>query len=56
MQLAHRIFKGLVTMAVLGIALIATLLTALWLEHRTEVTLPTLDRSIRGGPDGLRLG
>jgi len=54
MQLAHRIFKGLVTMAVLGIALIATLLTALWLEHRTEV--PTLDRSIRGGPDGLRLG
>ena len=41
MQLGRRIFKGLVTMAVRGIALIGILLTALWLEHRTEATLPT---------------
>ena len=41
MQLGRRIFKGPVTMAVRGIALIGILLTALWLEHRTEATLPT---------------
>src|ERR1700689_1317745 len=41
-RLARRIFRGLAVCAMLGILGVATLLGALWLEHRTtEVTLPT---------------
>lgn len=39
-QLRQRIFKLLAIMAVLAVAAIGSLLGALWLEHRTEVTLP----------------
>src|SRR5713101_4295776 len=40
-RLARRIFKGFAVLAMLGVLGIATLLASLWLEHRTEVTLPT---------------
>jgi len=40
-RLARRIFKGFAVLAMLGVLGIATLLASLWLEHSTEVTLPT---------------
>jgi dienelactone hydrolase len=40
-RLARRIFKGFAILAMLGVLGIAALLGSLWLEHRTEVTLPT---------------
>src|SRR3984893_14633857 len=40
-RLARRIFKGFAALAMLGVLGIAALLAWLWLEHRTEVTLPT---------------
>src|ERR1700704_5957665 len=39
-RLARRIFKGFAILAMLGVLGIAALLGSLWLEHRTEVTLP----------------
>jgi dienelactone hydrolase len=40
-RLARRIFKGFAVLAMLGVLGTGALLGALWLEHRTEVTLPT---------------
>lgn len=40
-RLARRIFKGFAVLAMLGVLGVGALLGALWLEHRTEVTLPT---------------
>jgi predicted dienelactone hydrolase len=40
-RVAHRIFKCFVMLAVFCALAITTLLASLWLEHRTEVTLPT---------------
>jgi len=40
-RLARRIFKGFAALAMLGVAGIAVLLGSLWLERRTEITLPT---------------
>src|SRR6202158_6559130 len=40
-RLARRIFTGVAVLAMLGVLGVATLLGSLWLEHRTEVTLPT---------------
>src|SRR5256885_14740540 len=39
--LARGIFKGFVVLAMLGVLGIAALLGSLWLERRTEITLPT---------------
>src|SRR2546427_1851066 len=39
--LARRIFKGFAVLAMLGVLGSAALLGSLWLERRTEVTLPT---------------
>ncbi|HWX41450.1 MAG TPA: family membership, partial [Blastocatellia bacterium] len=41
-RIARRIFKGFALLTMLGVLGIAALLVSLWLEHRTEVTLPTL--------------
>ncbi len=38
--LARRIFKGFLVLAMLGVLGVASLLGALWIEHRTELTLP----------------
>src|SRR5436189_6374973 len=38
---ARRIFKGFAVLAMLGVLGIAALLGSLWLERRTEITLPT---------------
>ena len=38
---ARRIFKGLAVVAMLGFLGVVALLGSLWLERRTEVTLPT---------------
>jgi dienelactone hydrolase len=35
-----RIFKGFAVLAILGVLGVVTLLMSLWLEHRTEITLP----------------
>src|SRR5438552_13374513 len=40
-RLARRIFKGFAVLAMLGVLGIAALLGSLWLERRTEITLPT---------------
>ena len=40
-RLARRIFKGFAVLAMLGVLGVAALLGSLWLEHRTEVALPT---------------
>jgi dienelactone hydrolase len=40
-RLARRIFKGLAVAAILGILALGGLVGALWLEHRSETTLPT---------------
>src|ERR1017187_6141313 len=40
-RLARRIFKGFAVLAMLGILGAGALLGSLWLEHRTETTLPT---------------
>src|ERR1700681_2033092 len=37
----RRIFKGFAVLAMLAVLGIGALLGSLWLEHRTEVTLPT---------------
>ena len=39
--LARRLFKGFAVLAMLGVLGIAALLGSLWLERRTEITLPT---------------
>src|SRR5213592_4733165 len=39
--LARRIFKGFAVLAMLGVLGSAALLGSLWLERRTEITLPT---------------
>lgn len=39
-RLAHWIFKGFAIVAMLGVLAVAALLVSLWLEHRTDVTLP----------------
>jgi dienelactone hydrolase len=39
-RLARRIFKGFVILALLGVLGVVALLGAIWLERRTEVTLP----------------
>src|SRR3981189_3187563 len=39
-RLARRIFKGFAVLSMLGVLGVAALLVSLWLEHRTEVTLP----------------
>jgi predicted dienelactone hydrolase len=39
-RLGRRILKGFAAVALLGVFAVAALLVALWLEHRTEVTLP----------------
>ncbi len=40
-RLARRIFKGFAVLAMFGVFGFGALLGALWLEHRTELTLPT---------------
>jgi hypothetical protein len=40
-RVARRIFKGLRVLAMLGILGAGALLGSLWLERRTEITLPT---------------
>src|ERR1700704_3019592 len=40
-RLARRIFKAFAVLAMLGVLGVAALLGSLWLEHRTEVSLPT---------------
>jgi dienelactone hydrolase len=40
-RLVRRIFKGFAVLAMLGVLGIAALLVSLWLEHTTEVSLPT---------------
>lgn len=40
-RLLHRILKGFAALAVLGVLGIGALFGFLWLEHRSEVTLPT---------------
>src|SRR5271165_224743 len=40
-RLARRIAKGFAALAMLGVVAAGALLGALWLEHRTEITLPT---------------
>jgi predicted dienelactone hydrolase len=37
----RRVFKGCAVLAILGVLGVGALLGSLWLEHRTEVTLPT---------------
>ena len=37
---AWRIFKGFKVLAMLGVLVVASLLGPLWIEHRTEITLP----------------
>jgi dienelactone hydrolase len=39
-RLAHRIFKGLAVLGMLGVLGVGVLLGTLWLERRTEITLP----------------
>jgi hypothetical protein len=36
----RRIFTGIAVLAMLGVLGVAVLLGSLWLEHRTEITLP----------------
>src|ERR1700737_1296377 len=38
---SHRILKGSVVLVILGVLGVGLLLASLWLEHRTETTLPT---------------
>jgi predicted dienelactone hydrolase len=40
-RLVRRVFKAIAILALLGVLGIAALFGALWLEHRTEVSLPT---------------
>jgi len=40
-RLARRIFKGFAVLAMLGVLGVGVLLGWLWLERRTEITLPT---------------
>ena len=40
-RLARRLFKGFALLATLAVAAVGALFGALWLEHRTAVTLPT---------------
>jgi dienelactone hydrolase len=41
-RLARRIFRGFAVLAMSGVLGVAALLASLWLEHRTEITLPKL--------------
>jgi predicted dienelactone hydrolase len=47
--LTRRIFKGLAVLATLGVLGVVALLGSLWLEHRTEITLPTTTGSFAVG-------
>src|SRR5438552_9980826 len=38
--LARRIFRGIVILAILGMLGVGVLLGSLWVEHRTQITLP----------------
>ena len=38
--LARRVFRGIAILAILGMLGIGVLLGSLWVEHRTEITLP----------------
>src|SRR5713101_10037305 len=40
-RLVRRIFKGFAVLASLGVLGVGALLGSLWLERRTEITLPT---------------
>lgn len=40
-RLARRMFSGVAIVAILGVLGVGALLGSLWLEHRTEITLPT---------------
>ena len=40
-QLVRRIFQGLAALALLGVLTVVTLVGSLWLEHRSQTTLPT---------------
>jgi predicted dienelactone hydrolase len=40
-QLVRRIFQGLAALALLGVLGLVTLFASLWLEHRSQTTLPT---------------
>ncbi len=40
-RLARRIFKAFAVLAMLGVLAVGALLAGLWLERRTEITLPT---------------
>lgn len=59
--LARRIFKGLALLAMLGVFGIVALVVALWLERRTDLTLPAptgtfaVGRSIYGWTDDAKL-
>lgn len=39
--MTHRIFKGFAVLAVSGVVMVGALLGSLWLERRSELTLPT---------------
>ena len=60
-RLARRIFKGFAVLAILGALGIGALLGSLWLEHRTEITLPiptgsfAVCRAINDWTDDTRL-
>ncbi len=60
-RLSRRIFKGFAVLTMLGILGVAALLVSLWLEHRTEITLPTptgpfaVGRSIYAWVDDVHL-
>jgi predicted dienelactone hydrolase len=60
-RLAHRIFKGFALLAMLGVLGVGALVGSLWLERRTEITLPTptgafaVGRSIYDWTDDAKL-
>ena len=45
----RRIFKGFAVLALLGVLGVGALLGSLWLERRTEITLPALTGSFAVG-------
>jgi len=53
--LARRVFKGFAIVAIMGVLGTGVLLAALWLERRTEVTLPHTHGAVRGWPRDLCL-
>jgi pimeloyl-ACP methyl ester carboxylesterase len=60
-RLLRRLLKGVAILAVLGVLSIGALFALLWLEHRSEVTLPTptgsfvVGRAIQGWTDSVAL-